>query len=297
MHNCHYEERFSIPTRVARNSPLAVFFLFIFSFLLCSCASDNYAPVSNFHAKFAHHESNALFFSSQPAKGYYIVHSGDTLYSVAFRHGMDYRVLARKNHLQSPYAVKVGQKLWIGRARHAPLSPEIAPGSSGGLQGTTDASNTFMVIHPEQTGENDTNVANNNNPQFIVDNALGSRQGAWRWPTEGKIVSRFAPANGQKGVNIVNQAGTPIFATAPGSVVYVGQGLEGYGKLIMIKHNSEYLSAYAHNAQVFVREGEHVNAGEKIATMGDTGTSRVMLHFEIRKAGRPIDPLRLLPHH
>ncbi len=118
---------------------------------------------------------------------------------------------------------------------------------------------------------------------------------SWLWPTQGAITQKFSPATGNKGINITNKAGTPIVATASGVVVYEGQGLEGYGKLVIIKHNNGYLSAYAHSAEVFVKEGEKVFAGQKIATMGDTGANHVMLHFEIRKGGQPIDPLGLLP--
>lgn len=116
----------------------------------------------------------------------------------------------------------------------------------------------------------------------------------WQWPTKGKIIARYSNLN--KGINIKGKAGQPIIAAAAGKVVYCGNGLRGYGNLIILKHNDLYLSAYAHNRAILVKEGQQVKKGQRIATMGNTGTNQTMLHFEIRKAGKPLDPEVFFKH-
>ena len=124
--------------------------------------------------------------------------------------------------------------------------------------------------------------------------AAASKNGRWLWPTEGTLAGRFG-AGGGKGIDIVGARNTPVVAVAPGKVVYSGSGLRGYGKLLIIKHAGEYLSAYAHNDSILVKEGDSVTAGQKIALMGDSDSERVKLHFEIRRYGKPLDPLNYLP--
>ncbi|HEY6863830.1 MAG TPA: peptidoglycan DD-metalloendopeptidase family protein, partial [Burkholderiales bacterium] len=116
----------------------------------------------------------------------------------------------------------------------------------------------------------------------------------WVWPATGKVVAGFSDAS-NKGVDIAGRVGDPVFASAGGRVVYSGQGLRGYGKLIIIKHNNTYLSAYAHNSNLLVKEGQNVVRGQKIAEIGSTDASQAKLHFEIRRLGKPIDPAKLLP--
>ncbi|EIS87623.1 murein hydrolase activator NlpD, partial [Yersinia pestis] len=124
----------------------------------------------------------------------------------------------------------------------------------------------------------------------------GGPVSGWRWPTDGKTIDSFsASEGGNKGIDIAGSRGQPILATASGRVVYAGNALRGYGNLIIIKHNDDYLSAYAHNDTMLVREQQEVKAGQKIATMGSTGTSSVRLHFEIRYKGKSVNPLRYLP--
>jgi lipoprotein NlpD len=118
---------------------------------------------------------------------------------------------------------------------------------------------------------------------------------AWGWPTKGTVIAGFNENGGPKGVQIAGSLGQPIVASAPGRVVYTGSGLRGYGNLVIIKHNDTYLSAYAHNRSVLVKQGENVAKGQKIAEMGDSDASRVMLHFEIRRMGKPVDPIKFLP--
>jgi lipoprotein NlpD len=117
----------------------------------------------------------------------------------------------------------------------------------------------------------------------------------WAWPVKGKVVGGFSESANLKGIDIAGTAGQPVLASAPGRVVYAGSGLRGYGKLIIIKHNKTYLSAYAHNREILVKEGEQVTRGQKIAEMGNTDSDQVKLHFEIRRMGKPMDPARYLP--
>jgi lipoprotein NlpD len=116
----------------------------------------------------------------------------------------------------------------------------------------------------------------------------------WRWPSRGKVVRTFA-ANVHKGIDIAGKRGDPVTSAAAGKVVYAGAGVTGYGSLIIVKHNDTYLSAYGHNERLLVSEGSVVNAGQQIATMGSSGTNSVKLHFELRRQGKPVDPLTLLP--
>ena len=115
----------------------------------------------------------------------------------------------------------------------------------------------------------------------------------WIWPVKGKIENKFNERN--KGINIIAQLGSPVYASADGKVVYVGSGVKSYGRLVIIKHQNDYLSAYAHNQKILVREGQVIKRGQQVATLGDSGATKSMLHFEVRKSGKPFDPLQVLP--
>ncbi len=197
-----------------------------------------------------------------PANERYTVRGGDTVYSIAFRFGLDQRELTRWNGLSDATLIYPGQVLRLTRP------PGGAPATSGGTR----------------------RVAKVDSPPVIA-------VAGWQWPTQGRMVSSF-DVSGQvarTGILISGQRGQPVIAAAAGSVVYSGSGLKGYGKLIIIQHNATYLSAYGHNAALLVAEGDKVAAGQKIATMGETAAQRPRLHFEIRRNGDPIDPLGLLP--
>jgi lipoprotein NlpD len=136
-------------------------------------------------------------------------------------------------------------------------------------------------------------------PSAPPSNANGAADDAedldWTWPAKGKLVTGFSDTANLKGIDIAGTAGQAIVASAPGRVVYAGSGLRGYGKLVIIKHNKTFLSAYAHNREIVVKEGQQVTRGQKIAEMGSTDTDQVKLHFEIRRLGRPMDPMKYLP--
>lgn len=184
--------------------------------------------------------------------GVYRVQPGDTLYSIAWRYDLDYRVLADWNRIRPPYTIFPGQVLRL----RAPA-------------GRTPAPRRGPIRRPAP---------------------------AWRWPTAGPVVQAFRGGGpGRGGVEIRGRLGQPVYAAAAGRVVYSGSGLPGYGQLIIIKHNDNYLSAYGYNRRLLVREGQQVRAGQAIAEMGAVGRQGPMLYFEIRRDGWPVDPLRLLP--
>lgn len=189
-------------------------------------------------------------------QGYYTVSRGETLYFVAWRLDIDYQQLADSNGLQSPYKIHAGQKLLIGGSAVTPRPVAKATPSA--------------------------------RPQPV---AAPIRQ--WLWPAQGHVEGQYSLYN--KGVNIVGKAGSPIIASAGGQVVYAGNGLKAYGNLLIIKNNDTYLSAYAYNKKLLVGEGDIVKQGQTIALMGSSGTQQqTMLHFEIRKQGKPVNPLLYL---
>ena len=204
---------------------------------------------------------------------------GDTLYSIAFQYDLDYRDIARWNRIGDPYLIIVGQHL---RLTPPPLdaAPAASPEQSAVSQGVSPA---------DQAAQ----------PAPDAARPPSNRQTTtlrWQWPTRGRVIKRFSAKRlGKKGIMIAGDPGQPVAAAAAGTVVYAGSGLVGYGRLVIVKHAQEFLSAYAHNRKLLVQEGDAVKRGQVIAEMGSTGTSRPSLHFEIRRHGKPIDPLPLLP--
>ncbi|KAB8305226.1 murein hydrolase activator NlpD [Erwinia endophytica] len=252
----------------------------------------------------------------------YTVKRGDTLFYIAWITGNDFRDLAQRNNVSSPYSLHVGQQLQVSNSSGGTLTGGNAitaeddkaggvatQSSPGQIQSTTVAQQP-VITYSEDSGKasegkmlpsSGTNtVATTTAPVTVptVSSTTNSTTpvGSWRWPTNGKIIDNFsASEGGNKGIDIAGSRGQPVIATASGRVVYAGNALRGYGNLIIIKHNDDYLSAYAHNDTMLVREQQEVNAGQKIATMGSTGTSSVRLHFEIRYKGKSVNPLRYLP--
>lgn len=210
----------------------------------------------------------------------YTVNKGDTLYLVSYISGQDVEDIARLNNLSPPYDLRTGQIL--------KLSPTTTNKESYSEKDTNYAktSTNTNKVHSVETTQN---IKDTKQPHF-------TRTLIWQWPTAGKVVSSYSYADGgNKGIDVVGQMGQPIFAATSGQIVYAGNALQGYGNLIIIKHNDDYLSAYAHNQKILVKDKEWVKAGQKIATMGNTGTNRVGLHFEVRYKGQSVDPMRYLP--
>ncbi|WP_337023925.1 MULTISPECIES: murein hydrolase activator NlpD [unclassified Pantoea] len=252
----------------------------------------------------------------------YTVKRGDTLFYIAWITGNDFRDLAQRNNVPAPYGLEAGQVLQVGNGNGQTITGGNAITAADATQGgvpvasnQTQIKSAPVAQQPVITYSDDSgstggkmlpskganNVATTTAPVTApptVSSTTNSTTpvGSWRWPTDGKIIDNFSAAEGgNKGIDIAGSRGQPVVATASGRVVYAGNALRGYGNLIIIKHNDDYLSAYAHNDSMLVREQQEVKAGQKIATMGSTGTSSVRLHFEIRYKGKSVNPLRYLP--
>ena len=243
-----------------------------------------------------HHPARVEDYSSThtkrklPTHGSYRVRRGDTLYAIAFRYGLDHRTVAVWNNIPSPYIIYPGQKLRLSapptkktrshRKRVVKDSPAKKPvtkhtGSSSGKQARSSHTNTG---------------------QAATGSSYAADPDTWLWPSKGKIIRTFVAANpARNGLDIAGRQGQSVRASAAGKVVYSGNGLLGYGELIIIKHSERMLSAYAHNRVRLVQEGVKVIAGQKIAEMGRNDQNEQLLHFEIRVRGKPVDPLAYLP--
>lgn len=232
--------------------------------------------------------------------GQYVVKRSDTLFSIAFRYGWDWKALAARNNIPEPYTIHVGQTIrFDGRS-----SGSVASASTATRQTTTSSSTssspsgslkTTVISRP--IGVTPVVAASAASTPTVTPVAAGVKSSSgWAWPTNGVLIGKFS-SNGSlnKGIDIAGDLGQPVLAASDGSVVYAGSGLRGYGELIIIKHSDTYVSAYGHNRRLLVREGQQVKVGQTIAEMGSTGTDRVKLHFEIRRQGKPVDPLEFLP--
>lgn len=236
----------------------------------------------------------------------YLVVRGDTLYGIAFRHGVDFRDLARWNGIVPPHTIYPGQRLRLdgpgAMAQRTPRAPRTPPPT------VPDRSITQMPVPagsmparplapPAPTATPATaSTPTVARPPTATAALLPKGPVSWRWPASGQLISRYVAGDPtRQGINIAGNTGQPVYAAAPGEVVYSGAGLIGYGELVIIKHSDEFLSAYGHNRKRLVAEGQRVTAGQQIAEMGRSGAARDMLHFEIRRSGKPIDPLPLLP--
>ncbi len=210
--------------------------------------------------------------------GYHTVLKGETLYSIAFRHGMDYKKIARWNKIRPPYTIYAGQRL--------KLSPTQVTSKSYQTKKKSTSS----------TAKNKGSTSKNSVNKPAVKAVSKPIKHDWNWPTKGVVIRAYSPrSGGNKGIDISGKIGQPVLAASSGKVVYSGNGLASYGNLIIIKHSEQFISAYAHNKRLFVKEGGVVKRGEKIAELGKTGTSEAKLHFEIRYRGKPVDPVKYLP--
>ena len=217
--------------------------------------------------------------SSTPQPGQTVtVKRGDTVYRLAVNNGISPLDLATWNNIAPPYTIYPGQRLRLypsGRAS-TPSRTASTPSRQAPASGRTSTPTPAQTRQPAP--------------------APASSPVSWRWPADGQIVNRFAAGDPtRQGIGIAGSGGQPVRAAGDGVVVYSGSGLVGYGELIIVKHDEEWLSAYGHNRSRLVNEGERVRAGQQIAEMGRSGAARDMLHFEIRHNGRPVDPLSYLP--
>ena len=222
----------------------------------------------------------------------YTVKSGDTLYAIAFRFGLDHRDIARWNQLLLTELIRPGQTL---KLEEPPAATQPPP------QQTTPRERRLVTSRPYEPPAAPVKTPPVRNPkpassQKTAPPVSTNTKISWQWPAGGKILQSFDAADpGRTGLDIGGTEGQAVKAAARGTVVYSGSGLIGYGELIIIKHSDKLLSAYAHNRNRLVRENDRVKAGQKIAEMGRNGSNRVMLHFEVREFGSPVNPLRYLP--
>ncbi len=228
--------------------------------------------------------------------GHHRVSKGETLYSVAMRYGWDYRKLAAANDIEPPYELHPGDIIRFdvevpddyGRASRTSMSTaSTSPSHSGRASRSESRSSADTSASSRGSRSNNALQASNE----------GSSEIDWAWPHSGPIIAKYSSdgSDVNKGVDIGGDAGDPVRAAADGNVVYAGNGLLGYGNLIIVNHSETFLSAYAHNRTILVEEGEAVGQGDTIAEMGDSGADRTMLHFEIRRRGNPVDPMQYLP--
>lgn len=215
--------------------------------------------------------------ASRGASDTYIIRSGDTLFSIAWRYGLDFTKLANANSIKSPYVIYPGQKLVLEERA-------IVSRKAQSVKNSADHRRSQQVKKPAKTITKSSAKDNRSNSN------------TWHWPTKGKVISAFGSGSTvHKGIDIDGKLGEPVIATAAGKVVYAGSGILGYGNLLIVKHSERYLSAYGHNRRLLVKEGAEVKARQRIAEKGNSGTNKIKLHFEIRREGKPIDPTRMLP--
>lgn len=265
------------------------------------------------------------------AAGHYTIKRGDTLYSIALEHGADYRDVAQWNQLDDPTKISVGQVIrvtppegqpavQVGAARASgPIVARPLEGAALGQPGRGDGS-TKMAPKALRLPYSEDNLALLSRgapdsapasaaikPAAVAPSAPARPEPPkpaaaprdpegieFIWPARGSVLAGFAEPS-SKGVDIGGKAGDPVVAAAPGQVLYTGTGIRGFGKLIVIRHDSGFSSVYAHNREILVREGQTVSRGQRIAELGDTDADRPKLHFEIRKSGKPVDPMHYLP--
>lgn len=241
--------------------------------------------------------------TTSPSNATYTVKAGDTLYSIARGAGQSVTTVAALNNISQPYTLKVGQVLRLHNSSISTPTTDVVKLDQSAV--TTPSVTYTSAPNNTQIGSDGTITgpvkAVSGNPTELKSpkpeqSPVVSQKINWRWPTSGRILERFSNSDGgNKGLIIGGTRGQAINATAAGRVVYAGNALRGYGNLIIIKHNDDFLSAYAHNETMLVKDQQEVKAGQQIAKMGSSGTNGVKLHFEIRYKGKPVDPLRYLP--
>lgn len=268
-----------------------ILLIIIISNFMVAC-SNNHKPaeVIELHGT----KPSTQFEKGSIKSDYYIVKKGETLFSIAWRSSTDIRSLAAINNIEHPYRIFPGQKIF--------LSSKIKQSRSGKTSRKNQNNYSKNTLKKEVDSKNNQAYGANVSKKKANENTVVAQQSfskkikGWQWPYNGKIISYFSTRHqGNKGIDIIGNKGDPIKSAADGSVVYAGNALRGYGNLVIIKHNDDYLSAYAHNDKLLVKENQKVKAGQVIAKMGSTDAKRVMLHFEVRFRGKSVNPLKYLP--
>ena len=261
--------------------------------LLAGCAQVNEAPVEDRGGWGARSGSSVVDPASLPGAenagkpGYYTVQTGDTLIRIGLEHGQSWKDIARWSNISNPNLIEVGQVVRV-----------VPPGYVESEGARPVVANTVQAVTLPPAGSMVTTPVPAPVAAAPVDSMKsvgGDASGlGFVWPASGSVIAGFNEAT-NKGVDIAGKAGDPVVAAADGRVVYSGAGLRGYGHLVILKHNNTYLTAYAHNQKLLVKEDQNVKKGQKIAEMGNTDADRVKLHFEVRRQGKPVDPSRYLP--
>lgn len=269
-----------------------IFLILFISFFLSGCiTSKSAAPIDN----------RGQIINKPPTS--YKVRKGDSLYMVAMEFDLDYIQLAKWNNIKKPYHIKTGERLrltprkynrkktTVAKKKKKRRSKKTTPRKKRkNSKVTKNYRKKKSVKKPPTRKKVKPAPRKKKTPVKTVKSDIN-----WRWPANGKIIAKYAKNSDRKGIDIAAKRASSVRAAASGKVVYSGTGLVRYGKLIIIKHKGNYLSAYAHNDKLLVKEGATVKSGAKIARMGDTGTDKVKLHFEIRRNGKPVDPMKYLP--
>lgn len=300
-----------------------VFFLLSLLFSLAACTQSPVPAV----------DRSPTAQSRAAGPGEYLVKRGDTLYRIARENGLDHRELAALNNIDNPSALREGQILRLRPVAQGASSPASAPmatpiGSANTVESRPLDASPALVADSRSNGTirdpkggkqpySDEAHARLNNlaPATVPAVAVAAQTSAaatpaapvsetggalpvegvvWAWPSSAKIRTGYNEA-GNKGIDFAGKQGDPVLAAGEGKVLYVGDALAGYGKLVIVRHSAEHLSVYAHNSKILVKEGQAIKIGQKIAEKGSTGTDSVKLHFEIRKQGKPVDPMPFLP--
>lgn len=289
--------------------------------VLAGCTAHSPAPIRNATPGGATPTQAAPQSGARAQAGYreHVVAPGDTLMGIGRLYGQNVHDLVRWNGLSNPHQINVGQRLVVSPpsatrpvavARPVEVTPITPPGAGvqvtpvkvapiGGRQAYSDAAwaaaqppGTIAPLPPTTTVATPPATPPSTTP--APSTATAQQNAKWLWPASGPVLARFNEST-NKGLDIDGKPGDPVLASAAGKVVYSGSGLRGYGKLVIIKHDENYLTAYAHNRNLLVKEGDAVRQGQRIAELGSTDADRPKLHFEIRRQGRPVDPMKYLP--
>lgn len=296
--------------------------------LLASCASPGPAPVESravpgsLPAEQRSATGKSLGALEPIGKGQYRVRRGDTLFSIAVDHNADWKDLARWNKLSNPNVIEPGRVLWVVNPspRSGPALAQSSPPATGGAQAQPIAPSSGVGVRPLQSQPSSEPLpaaATDGPPSAMASPGSATPSPAdpaapataapptelasiapaatgWVWPANGQVISGFSEG-GNKGLSIAGAPGEAVFAAETGKVVYSGSGLRGYGNLVIVKHEQDVITAYAHNRAILVKEGQTVRRGQKIAELGMSDAERPMLLFEVRKGGKPVDPMTFLP--
>ncbi|WP_370316370.1 peptidoglycan DD-metalloendopeptidase family protein [Pseudoalteromonas sp.] len=270
---------------------LTVYVTLFLSILLFGCTSrEAPAPVSSLDNKVKPVTRKVNISGSK-----YVVKKGDTLYSIAFSAQQDFRTLAKINDIPAPYTIFPGQSISLTKSAQKLKKTKKYTNSSKKSTVSIQKNNKKLKKGLDQPKQREY-VQKQANKIISEKKRNSNAKVVWGWPAKGKVTKRFSnKENGFKGLQITNKQGASVLAAAHGTVVYAGNALRGYGNLIILKHNDDYLSAYAHNSKLLVKEKQEVKAGQKIAEMGSSDSSVTALRFEIRYRGQAVNPAKYLP--